>query len=348
MLQSQAAALGLTAELDALNTRLTTVGSESLIAAGALNQLGSSAQNTGKQVASVGSATEGTVTAVSALTPLVVGLGAETRDLGKASEYAGMSVKDLAEEVDKQSAAYTHNLNLTRELAGERATRTGDWLYSIEAETAATNKYNLELAKATLAVKNLQESLFENPSETLINRAEHALSKYKELGEENLSGLRSAIDSARSKMDSLNASTQSTLNSLRDQADELNNNTAAIENRRYQTQVAELEAKLAEAEKLKNAQSIADMKEALRLAQEIHNKKMETIQAEKNAAKTTTSSSRNSSSTSSSTDSSSGVSTKTVTVNLKTPSSIIPVQVTDESQAAALLSALEKVGLRTA
>lgn len=348
LLKSQAAALGLTAELDALNTRLTTVGGESLIAAGALNQLGSSAQNTGKQVASVGRATEGTVTAVSALTPLVVGLGAETRDLGKASEYAGMSVKDLAAEVDKQSAAYTHNLNLTRELAGERATRTGDWLYSIEAETAATNKYNLELAKATLAVKNLQESLSENPSETLINRAEHALSKYKELGDENLSGLRSAIDSARSKMDSLNASTQSTLNSLRDQADELNNNTAAIENRRYQTQVAELEAKLAEAEKLKNAQSIADMKEALRLAQEIHNKKMETIQAEKNAAKTTTSSSRNSSSTSSSTDSSSGVSTKTVTVNLKTPSSIIPVQVTDESQAAALLSALEKVGLRTA
>lgn len=349
MLQSQAAALGLTAELDALNTRLTTVGGESLIAAGALNQLGSSAQDTGKKVASVGNSADSTVESVSALTPLVVGLGAETKDLGKASEYAGMSVKDLAAEVDKQSAAYTHNLNLTRELAGERATRTGDWLYSIEAETAATNKYNLELAKATLAVKNLQESLSENPSETLINRAEHALSKYKELGSQNLSGLKSAIDAARSKMDSLNSSVQSTLNSLRDQADELNNNTTAIENRRYQTQVAELEAKLAEAKAMQDKQAIDDMKEALRLAQEIHNQKLATIKAEQAASKqSSSSSSTNSSSTSNSSDSSSGVSSKTVTVNLKTGSTITPVQVTDESQAAALLSALQQVGLRTA
>ncbi len=349
MLQSQAATLGLSTELEALTTKLTTVGGDSLIAASALNQLGSSAQDTGKKVASVGNSADSTVESVSALTPLVVGLGAETKDLGKASEYAGMSVKDLAAEVDKQSVAYTHNLNLTRELAGERATRTGDWLYSIEAETAATNKYNLELAKATLAVKNLQESLSENPSNVLINQAEHALSKYKELGDENLSGLRSAIDSARSKMESLNSSVQSTLNSLRDQADELNNNTTAIENRRYQTQVAELEAKLAEAKAMQDKQAIADMKEALRLAQEIHNQKLATIKAEQAASKqSSSSSSTNSSSTSNRSDSSSGVSTKTVTVNLKTPSSIIPVQVTDESQAAALLSALQQVGLRTA
>lgn len=346
MLQSQAAALGLTAELDALNTRLTTVGGESLIAAGALNQLGSSAQNTGKQVTSVGSATEGTVTAVSALTPLVVGLGAETRDLGKASEYAGMSVKELAAEVNKQSAAYTHNLNLTRELARERATRTGDWLYSIEAETAATNKYNLELAKATLTVKNLQESLSENPSETLINRAEHALSKYKELGDENLSGLRSAIDSARSKMESLNASTQSTLNSLRDQADELNNNTAAIENRRYQTEVAELEAKLAEAEKLKNAQSIADMKEALRLAQEIHNKKMETIKAEQVASKQSSASSSNSSSSTSSAASTT-TAKKEITIKLAGKTATVTADSANEAALDQILAHLESASSLT-
>nr|WP_321238713.1 tape measure protein [uncultured Tolumonas sp.] len=348
MLQSQAAALGLTSELDALNTRLTTVGGESLIAAGALNQLGSSAQDTGKKVASVGSATEGTVKSVSAVTPLVVGLGAETKNLGKASEYAGMSVKDLAAEVDKQSAVYAHTLSLTRDLAGERATRTGDWLYGIEAETAATNKYNLELAQATLEVKNLQKSLSESPSDVLINRAEQAIKKHKALGEENLSGLRSAIDSARSKMESLNASTQSTLNSLRDQADELNNNTAAIENRRYQTEVAELEAKLAEAQKLRNTQSIADMKESLRLAQEIHNKKMATIQAEKTASASASSSTNNASNSSNSAATIPQTSSKTVTVNLKTGSTITPVQVIDESQADALLSALQQVGLRTA
>lgn len=346
MLQSQAAALGLTAELDALTTRLTTVGGESLIAAGALNQLGSSAQNTGKQVASVGSATEGTVTAVSALTPLVVGLGAETRDLGKASEYAGMSVKDLAAEVDKQSAAYTHNLNLTRELAGERATRTGDWLYSIEAETAATNKYNLSLARATLEVKSLQTSLSESPSETLINRAEQAIKKHKALGEENLSGLRSSIDSARSKMESLNASTQSTLNSLRDQVDELNNDTAAIENRRYQTEVAELEAKLAEAQKLNNAKSIADMKESLRLAQEIHNQKLATIKAEQAASKQSSASPSNSSSSTSSAASTT-TAKKEITIKLAGKTATVTADAANEAALDQILAQLESASALT-
>lgn len=349
MLQSQAAALGLTTELDALNTKLTTVGGESLIAAGALNQLGDSAKDAGKKVATVGDSTEGTVKAVTALTPLVVGLGAETKDLGKASEYAGMSVKDLAAEVDKQSAAYTHNLNLTRELAGERATRTGDWLYSIEAETAATNKYNLSLAKSTLELKGIQTALAENPSETLINRAEHALLKFHDLGDENLSGLKAAIDSAKQKMDSLTDSVQSGLNSLKDELDELDANQTAIENRRYQSQIDEWQGKLAEARKTGNKEIIEAAREALRLAEEVHSRKLATIKAEQDATKADNTATTTASSSASNSQSTSGSSTTTKTYEIKIGGKTTKIN-TDATNGAALesiLSQLESVSSLT-
>lgn len=348
MLQSQAAALGLTAELEALNTKLTTVGGDSLITASALNQLGDSATDAGDKVASVGTATEGTVTAVSELKPLVAQISAETINLGKASEYAGMSAADLTAEIESQSTAYQRFLANARDQMSGIGTVSGDFLYSIQTQTAATHQYYVELAQSTLAVKNLQTALSETPSDALINQAEHALSKYKELGEENLSGLRSAIDSAKSKMDSLNASTQSTLNSLRDQADELSNNTAAIENRRYETQVADLQAKLAEAQNLQNTKSIADMREALSLAQEIHNQKLATIKAEADAAAAEKkTASTGTTTTSAATNTSSSTSSKSVTVNLKLGTTNTAIQLSDESQVNNLLSVLEQAGMRT-
>nr|WP_321270445.1 tape measure protein [uncultured Tolumonas sp.] len=389
MIESKAAALGLTDQLAALESQITGVDGSASAAAGSLSNMGgaaaSASQNvghatnnwskmkdgnkdlsdsmaqTGEDLKSFDNATrsfdgwnnyvdnqEAANSAMKTYTLMVPAFKAETIDASKATEYMSMSVADLSDEVEKNTKAY---LNYTR-TAAEAMGPSGvnEWIAGIEAQSAATRKYYAELGQAAIAVKNVQAALSENPSETLINRAEHAIKAYSKLGEQNLSGLRSAIDSARSKMDSLNAATQSTLNSLRDQADELNNNTAAIENRRYEVQVAELKTKLAEAESLKNEKSKADMQEALRLAQEIHNQKLATIKAEQDAAKsekTTAATTTTTDSSSSSSSTSSSDSNKKITVSLQSQAGAAEVTVNGESDLNNLLSLLKQHGLRT-
>ncbi|WP_320153514.1 hypothetical protein [uncultured Tolumonas sp.] len=132
-------------------------------------------------------------------------------------------------------------------------------------------------ARAAIEIQNIQTELSETPSDKLINQAENALIKFKDLGDENLSGLKAAIDSAKQKMDSLTDSVQSGLNSLKDELDELDANQTAIENRRYQSQIDEWQGKLAEARKTGNKEIIEAAREALRLAEEVHNRKLATI-----------------------------------------------------------------------
>ena len=346
LIEAKAAALGLTSEMAALNATLLGVDSSSTTTSDALTNLGNSAKDAGDKVASVGTATEGTVTAVSELKPLVAQISAETINLGKASEYAGMSAADLTAEIDKQSTAYQHFLANARDQMSGIGTVSGDFLYSIQTQTAATHQYYVELAQSTLAVKELQTALSETPSDKLINQAESALIVYRDLGDENLSGLRSAIDSAKSKMDSLNSSVQSTLNSLRDQFDEINNNQTAIEQRRYETQVSELQAKLAEAQALQDAKAIADLKEALSLAQQIHDQKMATIKAEQAASKQSSSSSNNSSSSASSSASTTPA-TKEITIKLAGKTATVKADAANEAALDAIISQLEAASALT-
>ena len=149
----------------------------------------------------------------------------------------------------------------------------------------AAKKLQTQLAAAVLDIRRLQEGLSENPSEALIIGAERALKSHKNLDEQTLSGLRSAIDSAKQSMDSLNQSAKSTLSSLQDEMDSINANNNAIEERRYQNQLAELDNQLAAARKTQNRQAIADLQESKQLAQQIHDKKMSDIKAESDAAK---------------------------------------------------------------
>ena len=352
LIQSQAAALGLTTELAALTTQVQTVGAESIVTAGSLSQLGaaaaSSSQNVGystnnwSKLKDSVDKTSSSVKTYRKMTPL---FKAETYDAAIANDYMSMSFEKLSAEIDKNTLAFKNMQRNSTELMGPSGFSA--WASAIDGQSSAVYRMRAQLGRAALDVKKLQEALAESPSETLINRAESAVRKYKELGDQNLSGLKSAIDAAKSKMDALNSSVQNTLNSLRDEMDEMNNNNAAIENRRYQTQVAELEQSLAEARAWSDTQAIANARESLKLAQQIHNQKIATINAEQAASKKTASSSSNSSTSSSSPATQTETSNKTVTVNLKTATSTTPVTLTDESQAAALLSVLEQVGLRT-
>ena len=115
----------------------------------------------------------------------------------------------------------------------------------------------------------------------MIQQAENALKTNKKLGEENLSGLRSALSAAKSQMDSLNSSAKSTLDSLRDQWDELNGNEIAKENRRYANEQLDIQKQLAEAKAANNSSAMNDLRSALEYSRKIHAQALETLDQSK-------------------------------------------------------------------
>ena len=349
MLESQAAALGLTKELDALKTSVTTVGADAIVTSNALTGMAKAQDdvaNSSKKAQQSTSAWNKSVdeqeAALLASKNEVRSLTIATIDLNKANEYAGMSTSSLRTKVEELTKEQERARHISLQGYNEYWSAWNQQMYQVA-------EYNARIAQTTLKVKELQDSLTTAPTDELIKRGEIALRSYRSLGAENLSGLRSAIASAKSQMDSLNSSVQSTLNSLRDEFDEMNNNNVAIENRRYQTQVAELEDKLSQAQALKDKQAIADLKESLRLAQEIHNQKLATIKAEQDAAKAekTTSAYNSTSNNSASSTVTTPTPTKEITLKLGGTSATIKADAANEAALNKILDQLESASSLT-
>lgn len=196
-----------------------------------------------------------------------------------ANDMAGMSIDALRQKMaDYQallvkSKEYLHRSN-------------DEWWSDQVLQQLAAQKTNAAIAAQVLKVKELEEALKSSsaPSAELIENAERALSGMTRLDKASLANLRAAIDSARQKMDALADSARDTLGSLQDELDQYNDNMAAVEERRYQNQVADLRAKLAEAEAAKNDQAVADYQQAIKLAEQLHQQKLRDI-AEEKAAK---------------------------------------------------------------
>ena len=344
LLESQAAALSLTKEFDALKTSVTTMGAEAIVTSNALTGLAKAQgdvdasnkkaqQSTSAWNDSVDQLEEELLASRDEIRTVTVA----TNDLNKASEFASMSTSDLTDKLEElrsnlklaQSAAYSYNNEYSSLFVGQ---------------ALKTAEFNYQIAQSTLAVKELQEALSETPSDKLINQAEHALIKFKDLGDENLSGLKSAIDSAKQKMDSLTDSVQSGLNSLKDELDELDANQAAIENRRYQTQLDEWQGKLAEARKTGNKEIIEAARDALRLAEEVHNRKLATIKAEQDAAATTVSTSKN---TTTSTNVATTSPDKVITIKLAGKTATVKADAANEAALDSIIAQLESASALT-
>lgn len=104
------------------------------------------------------------------------------------------------------------------------------------------------------------------------------------LGEEKLSGLRSAIEDARQRMESLRKEAQDTLNSLQDELDQLTSNFDEIENRKYQAQKDDLSAKLKQAIDAKDSESIVQYQKALDTLNKIHDLRLADAQKKEQQA----------------------------------------------------------------
>lgn len=103
---------------------------------------------------------------------------------------------------------------------------------------------------------------------------------FRQLSDQDLAPLRNAITDAERRLLSLRDGLAGTVNSLRDELDRLNDDQNAIEQRRYQQQLAELQAQLKQAQTAGDQQAIASAQEALKLAKEIYAVKQAQMQEE--------------------------------------------------------------------
>jgi len=250
----------------------------------------------------------------------------------------GMSMEDLSAEVRKNAAAMASYQKQSASALGPSGVE--QWVSGLLGQSAAAKKLQTQLAESAASVRRLQDALSENPSTALIQSAERALSIHKELGEENLSGLKSAIDAAKQKMESLNSSAKSTLSSLQDQWDQLNGNELSQENRRYTTETADLESQLADARAASNQQAVRDLQQSLELSRKIHSQKISTIQAEQDAAKTVNQQTTQSSS-GTSTTSNQAATTRVIELKLPNGAATIKTDAAGEAALDQLLSQLE-------
>ena len=145
-------------------------------------------------------------------------------------------------------------------------------------------------------------------NEGFINQAQNALQTMDLLGNEDLSQLQSAIDSATRKLESMTDAAKSALTGLQDELDRLQGNQDAIDQREYEEKRMELAQALEEARKWGNDQAIEYYSKAL--------KTLEDVRRERQQQSRESSSSNNSSSSSGAQPAQSSGSTYNVNITL--------------------------------
>jgi len=252
---------------------------------------------------------------------------------GRATEYVNLFAGAYA-HLNKQfnfNEDSTEKLNarvdeLTKSIMNNMRVNTGFWGVlaqlsnqafirekQIINETLLTRKWTEELESSSISLDRVNQ----------ISR--EAKWNIRELGDEELKPLQAAIDATRDRILGLRDDINATLDSLKDEMDQLNNNQAAIEKRRYEQQQAELKAQLDAARTAQDKESIASAQEALQLSQQIYATKLKQIEAEA-VERSATALDRAASNPNSATDYSRSTS-QTTTRTVSTPSTSGSVQV---------------------
>lgn len=179
----------------------------------------------------------------------------------------------------------------------------------------------------------------EGINESFLNSAESSINNMSLLGQEDLSQLRNALDSANQKLQQMNDNAQNTLEGLQNELDSLQGNQDAIEQRDYNRKREELNAAIEDAKLYGNKEAIASYTEALQVLDQVRrersNQSRESERAAKNSSRST--SNRSSQSNSSST-----------TINLRSPEGNKSVTLNGDQKAVdGLLDLLKDYGMRS-
>lgn len=104
---------------------------------------------------------------------------------------------------------------------------------------------------------------------SFISYAQRALTNASLLGDQQLSGLRSALEGARQQMQGLTNDAENTLNSLQQQLATLRGDTAEAQRLQFEQKKADLQAKIDSARKAGNRDAVTDLQQSLTVLAQI-------------------------------------------------------------------------------
>jgi tape measure domain-containing protein len=144
-----------------------------------------------------------------------------------------------------------------------------------EAARVTGDKQTIENAQKAL---DLAKALHEQEIKPTV---ENIAQSFRDLDQTQLNGLRNQVESLTDETSHLHDSLSGTVSNLQDELDRMAGNQTTIERRRYDKQRQRLNEQLKEAQKTSDQTALKTAQEALRLANEIHKKKMAQLKAEK-------------------------------------------------------------------
>ena len=149
----------------------------------------------------------------------------------------------------------------------------------IQAKNETLIAYQEQKLKAMEYINALESG--QGVNQAFINQAKNAQQWMNLLGEEDLSQLQSALDSANQKLESMRATAKSVVDGLQDELDRLNGNQEAIAERQYKNKKEEYEAKLKEARAWNDQQTIQYYTKALQLLDQVRSDELKQSREEK-------------------------------------------------------------------
>src|SRR5690554_538761 len=183
-----------------------------------------------------------------------------------------------------------------------------------------------------------------NVTQGTINKASAALSQLNLLGQEDLGPLRSALDSANSKLQAMNDNAKSTLDSLQNELDRLQDNQAAIQQRDYQNKRTELVNAIEDARRMGNQNAVKQYTEALSVLEKVRNEQNKQLQKSQQEQRAQEQARRQSEQQAAN---QSTAASKKVDINLKLGGKNASFTAGSQADADQLLAILEQAGLRT-
>jgi len=215
---------------------------------------------------------------------------AEVSALGDAArqsfaESMNLPVEPVLDDVDRLRQGVLDAQTSLREnvqgmLTSFDASGIRQFAHEIEAAKDRTViAFNQQKLAYTELVRSIEDGSLSGNA--LIDQAERAIERFDLLDKQDLSTLRSAINSARSELESFNQSAESTLLNLQNELDRMRGNLADVERRRYEQQKAELEAQIDQAKRLNDRDALKDLQESLALLEQIHRERQRQIREDK-------------------------------------------------------------------
>lgn len=242
----------------------------------AVKQLGEQTQNVGKKIESTAA---GLAAIFNATSNELEELSAKTAN--RFAQNLGIDTKPILDDIDTVKQAIESAADDLSDANSFVVAADGGFSRFFTNLNKAASSARLEFYRQKESMLELQTALVngENLSESFLESSRRTADSLDLLGDEDLSTLRDALDSADSKLKSLQDSAENTLRGLQNELDRLQGKQDAIEQREYEKKKKQLQEQLDKASKTGDKKSTGDLNQALNVLERIRAEKAAKRQA---------------------------------------------------------------------